>query len=395
MRVDRTRLGVLLLALTLLLVSLGPLAQAGSHDDQDEQGEDDDRRGPPGEDDDEGPPGDAGPPAGVPPAGAGHIQQSASGFSGNFIAFDLTSDGLANFTYGDAPVFDRVTVPGLVMDESRAHGARVDIEGEVDDDDVEFKLHDTPTSLIKIEIRGSAHLEIELAGNVTPSIDGRTVNVVGPEFKGVLWADEGRLTVNGSTIHADGRAEVKYMTARGPRSGDGQAADAAEEITQAASKGRVGAEVRAFRQGGQFRSEVAELSDVSVMASQSRDGVLMLVSSDNETGRTIVAHVDRSALPGNASGMEVRFDGEPIELADDLADVLDPSNDNGAEYVILEGQGGVQVLVSVPSFSTHTVEVAGLPGAEVLTQLSLTQIATALGAAAVTVALAATVAAKR
>jgi hypothetical protein len=57
----------------------------------------------------------------------------------------------------------------------------------------------------------------------------------------------------------------------------------------------------------------------------------------------------------------VLVDNENIGPADDYDDVLDPTNEDVPEYLILVGQKGAQVLVSIPSFSTRTITIATLP----------------------------------
>ncbi|MEW6222841.1 MAG: hypothetical protein AB1476_06025 [Candidatus Hadarchaeota archaeon] len=87
------------------------------------------------------------------------------------------------------------------------------------------------------------------------------------------------------------------------------------------------------------------------------------VVSDNADGRTIVLNVDNETLPGLRVGhIVVEVDNENIGQADDYADVLDPTNDGGlAEYLTLVGNRGVQLLVSIPHFSTRTITISTLP----------------------------------
>ena len=74
----------------------------------------------------------------------------------------------------------------------------------------------------------------------------------------------------------------------------------------------------------------------------------------------IVRLLDRRARCAYAVGRLKRSEGmgiyEPAREASSYADVLNPADDNGhAEYFVLAGEAGVQVLVSVPHFSVHTV----------------------------------------
>lgn len=366
---------------------------AGDGDD----GEDDE------DDEDDGPGRGRGPPAGL-----GHLVRTGPAFRGAFLSFDLASDGIRNVSHEGRALFSAVTVDDLAVEEARTRGASVRIEGHAGDADVEFKLHDTPTAPARFEVDEGAVLALVAAPGVSLSnVSDRSVYLSGSGLQAALWSEKVALALDGDRITAAGDAEVHLLVSGrarggdgpGPDGGDGDADDGGDDLAaagakvlQAASRGAVGAEVHMALNGSGVRSEVVALTDLSVLASQRGRGVVLLVSSDDERGRTVVVHLDPALFDG-ADDLEVLFDGEPIELASNLDDVLDPTNDGGkAEAVLLVGQDEVQALVSVPSFSVHTIEVQGLGSlTEVVTQIGLTpqQAATALLAAAATVLVAA------
>lgn len=93
-----------------------------------------------------------------------------------------------------------------------------------------------------------------------------------------------------------------------------------------------------------------------------REKVELTLNSDVENGKTIILDIDNLTLPVYEVGeISVLFDGEEISLADDYEDVLDPAGENLPEYLILAGGKGIQVLVSVPRFSPHTLTITTLP----------------------------------
>jgi PKD repeat protein len=82
-----------------------------------------------------------------------------------------------------------------------------------------------------------------------------------------------------------------------------------------------------------------------------------------ENYKTILVNIDdytKKVLQLDRIGVWV--DNVQIDLADDYDDVLDPTDDGDkAEYLVLLGDNGVQVLVSIPRFSTRTITIAALP----------------------------------
>jgi hypothetical protein len=99
--------------------------------------------------------------------------------------------------------------------------------------------------------------------------------------------------------------------------------------------------------------------------------IAVQLSANLTEGRTVVLHVD-PALLGNATAdrLDLHYyddhaDGSRTEAvfarAGSLADALDPTDDDGRpEYWVVADADGLQVLVSVPHWSTHTVTLAGL-----------------------------------
>jgi PGF-pre-PGF domain-containing protein len=88
----------------------------------------------------------------------------------------------------------------------------------------------------------------------------------------------------------------------------------------------------------------------------------VVVESSTKAGKTILLNLDNRVLPAPPEKIEVLFDGKKIQLADDYTDVLDPTDENLPEYLVLTGRRGVQILVSIPFFSKHTITIRGPVG---------------------------------
>jgi parallel beta-helix repeat protein len=102
----------------------------------------------------------------------------------------------------------------------------------------------------------------------------------------------------------------------------------------------------------------------------------VVVESTAVAGKTLLLNIENQVLQVPADKIEVLFDGKKIGPADDYADVLDPTNEGVPEYLVVAGGRGMQVLVSVPSFSVHTITIqgpaaAGTPWAPLLTAVAV------------------------
>lgn len=98
-------------------------------------------------------------------------------------------------------------------------------------------------------------------------------------------------------------------------------------------------------------------NDVSVAAQATKARLDITLTSAQHEGRTILVALDPRTIAGLARGdAQLLYDGRPAREAASFADVLDATDDgDAAEYLVLAGEETVQVLVSVPHFSVHTV----------------------------------------
>jgi hypothetical protein len=85
-----------------------------------------------------------------------------------------------------------------------------------------------------------------------------------------------------------------------------------------------------------------------------------VVVESEENGKTVVINIENDVLSMDRI-QRVLVDNVEIGLADDYADVLDPTNEDVPEYLILKGGRGVQILVSIPHFSARTITIGTMP----------------------------------
>jgi len=129
-------------------------------------------------------------------------------------------------------------------------------------------------------------------------------------------------------------------------------------LFEAIQQGHVGGEITIWQgENKSFQHEIMIYNGVKIPQLDVEAGkVSFIVSGDeNSTGKTIAINVDSSVFDVT-SEIVVEYDGELIEMADDINDVLNP-NDDGShpEYLITIGANGTQLLVSIPHFSEHSI----------------------------------------
>ncbi|HVM45104.1 MAG TPA: hypothetical protein VM582_04135, partial [Candidatus Thermoplasmatota archaeon] len=136
---------------------------------------------------------------------------------------------------------------------------------------------------------------------------------------------------------------------------------ALEQTARAEGDSVVLAARRAF--GDITSSVTASYGAVNVVTAATKQKVELTIASATHEGKTIIVSLDPHTIPGMAKGKAIiRFDGQIVGQASSYADILDPSDDGDvAEYFVLAGEAGTQVLVSIPHFSVHTVTLEQRP----------------------------------
>jgi hypothetical protein len=307
------------------------------------------------------------------------------------------------------PVFDQVD---LTVDEAakwRAHGKQFQLRT----DDARIEVLDVPPSVMVVRA-GENAATIDLADDVEIQELNRSDDEDGQAYRLSLaenrtaWLVGDEISHDNATVTVEDRAIFRAAPTspeasenqgpgsmpdeaerRGPpEEGDEDADDeegppdergppeqarvhqldnrAAMAVEEAAATGKIGVEVHA---GANASNPVAMAMNENIQVkkawaqdqSETKAG-LTIEAPDDAPGTTVTMNLDEEQL-GNVSiddagdKLEVEFDNETIRMADDLDDVLNPEDDDDAEYLLLVGSDKVQVLVSVPHFSPHTIEV--------------------------------------
>ncbi len=133
--------------------------------------------------------------------------------------------------------------------------------------------------------------------------------------------------------------------------------DNLKSINTAIKNGEVGGEI--FIEKSLDGKIFLQNEDITIKSLGIDDNKLSILVSgeDSTTGKTIVINTE-SGYFKNTDNIIINYDGELIKIADDINDILNPSDDSSrAEYLILQGADGVQILVSIPHFSDHQITI--------------------------------------
>ncbi|MDE1842972.1 MAG: hypothetical protein KGH95_04915 [Thaumarchaeota archaeon] len=133
-----------------------------------------------------------------------------------------------------------------------------------------------------------------------------------------------------------------------------------KNIPVAQSNQTIAAEIDVGRDNAQTRS-----IDNSVQVKTTRntpDSFGVQVSATNQTGpKVIVFNINATTINvKNLKDLGVMYDGKPIAPAPNMDAILHAKPTDEPSFAIIVTQNGVQVLVLIPHFSTHTITITNM-----------------------------------
>jgi len=110
--------------------------------------------------------------------------------------------------------------------------------------------------------------------------------------------------------------------------------------------------------GSRSNDTISYFDNVTIKPVIKHDSIVLTVSGDeNKGGKVIKVNLAKNVCPSNK--MVVKYDGVTIKEADSIEDILNPNDDgSNPEYWVIEDKNGIFMLISIPHFSTHKIDIS-------------------------------------
>lgn len=90
------------------------------------------------------------------------------------------------------------------------------------------------------------------------------------------------------------------------------------------------------------------------------NGLVIAISGENVTGpRVLLINMSRTSPLALYPSLNVTLDGVPVAEATSALQVLNPTSSDPPRYVLIGTADSIQLLISIPHFSLHLIQVAG------------------------------------
>ena len=330
----------------------------------------------------------------------GGFDQNSSDFKGRFLTFTLneTSGSIANYTVatssGNEVVFSRIILDGFIPENVSTSGSLL-VES---DSNASVVVHDNAVALLHMSSnRSLLSASFTLAPGMSAALLPRSGNeanvsfalVGGTDIQGILMVRNGSLSMESigtsDTIIVANASDIMLRmmpsTIRGYNAMN-------EAVQTAIANGKIAGELSLIVRNGSAMFDLSQYQTGFVMEVQqaSENHVRLTASSDDHEGRVAIINLDQATIDTRTNNeIIVTLNGKVIRQTQNPLDVLSNSGsqEGDAVYCIESNLNGSQIMIYIPSFSTHVLDISSIsPASPLAGVLNVTGLMAFLGAMA-------------
>lgn len=271
-------------------------------------------------------------------------------------------------------IFKKVTISGFEPESPVVHGSVFRVANE----SIQMIIHDNPTGMYHVvanvtPLQVSFRLAdgVSITGTFGTNIGGghdkkEAVIISKGDFRGIISTDCGKISAwhDGDDTIIDVVIENDHVMFRALPIVPGRNMVAEMALFNAILQNRLCCEVSVVVRNNDAAYEIMQYDhrfQVRVL-SAAVNRIALELSSENHEGRLLVLTFDRESLVVQKHQTVVRIDGISINKSVDPLEVFFSSGDelDDAVYTVLHNDDVVQVLIYLPNFSTHVIEVESI-----------------------------------
>jgi len=278
---------------------------------------------------------------------------------GHYVTFtvnEATGD-ISNYSIAGNAIFDSITVDGLDFGETQVLGSMTKIIDA--DGNIIMQVHDNPAAVINFVSSDAYTVNFNLADGVKATKEGNTVKIESNEVEVYIVhsADEGsfEVNVNANTVIVEA-PENSSMVVRALPVNMPELSEMNRLIVREMANNRVGAEVCLGMNGSMnmvYHSEHLRIQS-EVMNSER---IRLRLNSTDPTGKILSFNLDNTSLQlQEGERLRIYYDNVPLNCVDNPEQVS--SATNAACFISQESRSRAQIMINVPEFSEHVIEIA-------------------------------------
>lgn len=287
----------------------------------------------------------------------GQMNYAEGNVTGRFVRFHIDEKGeIENYTIGNMTIFDEISYENDTVGRVRVSGAVLTYKGFSLNFHWRFLcVHDNPAAVLHIITYGGDVIKYELNDEIHVEMKGNIVYLNSSEniFAGRLIVSNGEISINeGKILVKTGEncttsvMFINFAQFLAPK-------HIAPEIIHGIEKGRIGANIYISTHGMDFVNYSHEIR--AKLKTMERNRVRLEIRSEVHEGKVIMIVINKSAMEFEKYyRLNVTLDGTPVPEGD-YQEVMNSTTE--AKYALMEENGNLYLLLYIPHFSTHIIEI--------------------------------------
>jgi len=291
------------------------------------------------------------------------FMHSGGNMFGHYVTFTVNeaTGEISNYSIAGNAVFDSIRVDGLDFGETQVLGSMTKIIDA--DGNIIMQVHDNPAAVINFVSSDSYTVNFILADGVIATKEDNTVKIVSNEVEVyIVYPDEGSFEVDKSDdivvdVPEDSLMVVRALPVNMPR-----LSQMNRLIVQEIAKNRVGAEVYLGMNGSMNMVNYSNHLRIHTEV-MNTEMIRLRLNSTDPTGKILSFNLDNTSLQlQERERLHIYYDNISINCIDNPEQVSIATH--FACFISQESRSRAQIMINVPEFSEHVVEIVAEEEAE-------------------------------
>ncbi|HUV81664.1 MAG TPA: PGF-CTERM sorting domain-containing protein [archaeon] len=284
------------------------------------------------------------------------FMHSGGNMFGHYVTFTVNeaTGEISNYSIAGNAVFDSIRVDGLDFGETQVLGSMTKIIDA--DGNIIMQVHDNPAAVINFVSSDSYTVNFILADGVIATKEDNTVKIVSNEVEVyIVYPDEGSFEVDKSDdivvdVPEDSLMVVRALPVNMPR-----LSQMNRLIVQEIAKNRVGAEVYLGMNGSMNMVNYSNHLRIHTEV-MNTEMIRLRLNSTDPTGKILSFNLDNTSLQlQERERLHIYYDNISINCIDNPEQVSIATH--FACFISQESRSRAQIMINVPEFSEHVVEI--------------------------------------
>ena len=284
------------------------------------------------------------------------FMHSGGNMFGHYVTFTVNeaTGEISNYSIAGNAIFDSITVDGLDFGETQVLGSMTKIIDA--DGNIIMQVHDNPAAVINFVSSDSYTVNFILADGVIATKEDNTVKIVSNEVEVyIVYPDEGSFEVDKSDdivvdVPEDSLMVVRALPVNMPR-----LSQMNRLIVQEIAKNRVGAEVYLGMNGSMNMVNYSNHLRIHTEV-MNTEMIRLRLNSTDPTGKILSFNLDNTSLQlQERERLHIYYDNISINCIDNPEQVSIATH--FACFISQESRSRAQIMINVPEFSEHVVEI--------------------------------------